>query len=351
MSRFEEAAEHDLATATDPPPIEHVRRRARRQRARFVASSLVPVLAVVAALTIVVTTNRLRGVGVSTATSSMPAPPDAVAHTVVFSDGGGVQQLNVDAGGPPTVLPVTWPSSLGGRDAHLALSAPAVDRSHRRIAFVVGNPQIPDVGAIAVSNLDGSAARALTNGPNDAAPAWSWDGSRIAFLRAGTVRIINADGTGERSLGVEASSVSWSPDGTTLAIRNVGEPVRIGLLTIATGHVGWLTPADGSVEQFTPAWSPDGSSIVYGQRFAYASQPAGLFVADADGSEARRLTSCSEPCEDDSEPSWSSDGTAIAFVRYLVTSPSTPQVFVVAASGGAVRQLTSGAEPHDSPSW
>ena len=88
--------------------------------------------------------------------------------------------------------------------------------------------------------------------------------------------------------------VSWSPDGTTLAIQNVGEPVRMGLLTIATGQVGWLTPADGSVEQFTPAWSPDGSSIVYGQRFAYASQPAGLFVAKADGSEARRLTSCSE---------------------------------------------------------
>jgi Tol biopolymer transport system component len=269
---------------------------------------------------------------------------------VVFSDGGGVQQLNIDSTDAPTTLPVTWPTSLGGPDAQLAVSSPAVNRSHTQIAFVVGKPQNPGVGAIAVANLDGSSPRALTDGPGDGAPAWSWDGRQIAFNRGGTIWTMNADGTGQRSLGVEGTA-NWSPDGRGLAIKNVGEPVRIGLLTIATGQVQWLTPADGSVEQFSPAWSPDGTHIVYGQRFAYASQPAGLFVANADGSDARRLTSCSEPCEDDGEPSWSSDATAIAFVRYLTTAPSTPQVYVVAASGGAARQLTSGPHPHDTPSW
>jgi dipeptidyl aminopeptidase/acylaminoacyl peptidase len=338
-------------TSREPP--------ADRSRLLAVVSAALVVLLIAGAAVIAV---RSRGDGAdrvgtssslpgATASSSTPAPSDAAAHTVVFSDDGAVQQLNVDTSGAPSTLPLTWPPSLGGPDAQLALSAPAVDRTHTSIAFVVGNPRNPGAGAIAVANLDGSSARVLTNGPGDAAPAWSWDGSHLAFLRQGTVRIINADGTGERSLGSEASWVRWSPDGTTLAIQSVGEPVRIGVLTITTGHVRWLTPTDGSVEQFSVTWSPDGSSIVYGQRFAYASEPGGLFIADADGSNARRLTSCRQPCEDDGQPSWSSDGAAIAFVRWLVTTPRTPQVLVVAASGGAVRELTSGPQPHDSPSW
>ena len=60
----------------------------------------------------------------STVSSSVPVPSDAVAHTVVFSDGGGVQQLNIDSSGPPTALPLTWPASLGGPSTQLALSAP-----------------------------------------------------------------------------------------------------------------------------------------------------------------------------------------------------------------------------------
>ena len=53
----------------------------------------------------------------STVSSSVPVPSDAVAHTVVFSDGGGVQQLNIDSSSPPTALPLTWPASLGDPNA------------------------------------------------------------------------------------------------------------------------------------------------------------------------------------------------------------------------------------------
>lgn len=362
-------------TAPLAPSVDELVARARRARRRHrlrVGGAAMATLAValVAAVSVAALGRGNAGpsgvvtvtttVATSTSSSVLPAPTALAAHTVVFSGGGGVQQLNIDSSGPPTALPLTWPPSLGAPNAPLSISAPAVDRSRTRIAFIVGDPRDSGAGAIAVANVDGSSARALTNGPNDAAPAWSWDGSQIAFVRAtsspgaGTGSMIwtmNSDGTDQRSLGVEASSASWSPDGTTLAIQNIGEPVRMGLLTIATGHVRWVTPAAGSVEQFTPAWSPNGNSIVYGQRFAYSAQPAGLFVANADGSNARRLTSCNQGCEDDSEPTWSSDGTAIAFVRYMDSAPSTPQVYVVAASGGTVRQLTSGAGPHDSPSW
>jgi hypothetical protein len=82
MSRFEEAVAHDLAAAGAPRPLEHVRRRARRQRARWVATSVVPVLAIVTALAIIVTNDPHRGVGVSTASSlSTTAPTTSSAPT------------------------------------------------------------------------------------------------------------------------------------------------------------------------------------------------------------------------------------------------------------------------------
>ncbi len=110
---------------------------------------------------------------------------------------------------------------------------------------------------------------------------------------------------------------------------------------IATAKVAWLTPP--GVEQYHPAWSPDGARLVYGQSGANA-----LFVGDSDGSNAHQITSCSLPCTQDVEPSWSTDGTGIAFDRNLRGSQ---QVFVVPSSGGPARQITNGPDDHASPSW
>jgi hypothetical protein len=288
----------------------------------------------------------------STPTSSAPsrfhAPPAAVAHTLVFVSAGTIQQVDVDTRGTPTNVPVMSPSSFGSPGSELTIAEPAINRAHTRIAF--GVTDVTRGQLILVADSDGRAARPVTNGPDDTGPTWSWDGRHIAFTRRDTVWTMNADGSNQRSLGVTASPVSWSADGATLAIQSIGEPVRIGTLTIATGAVRWLTPTDGSVEQFSPAWSPDGR-LVFGQRFTHNTQPGGLFVADADGADARRLTTCSSPCEDDGETSWSSDGTTIAFTRYLVPSPAEPQIYVVAAAGGPVREITSGPVAHQLPSW
>ncbi len=81
MSRFEEAVAHDLAGAVEPPPLDQVRRRAARQRARWAATSLLPILVAVAALAIVVTTNTHHGVNVSTATSLSTTSPTSSSTT------------------------------------------------------------------------------------------------------------------------------------------------------------------------------------------------------------------------------------------------------------------------------
>ncbi|MFC5175407.1 serine hydrolase [Nocardioides taihuensis] len=134
----------------------------------------------------------------------------------------------------------------------------------------------------------GGEARRLTAGPDDTAPAWSPDGSRIAFLREGEVHLLAADGgDAERvtQLPHGAGAPVWSPDGTRLAlcatVGHVGSPVvarrldyqadGAGILGAARQQLHVVDLASGECRQVTDggehaagaAWSPDSSTIAF----------------------------------------------------------------------------------------
>src|SRR5262249_57325451 len=74
-----------------------------------------------------------------------------------------------------------------------------------------------------VGTRDGEPQR-LTNGPSDSSPAWSPDGSSVAFLRAADgpaqVWLLPAGGGEPRSLTeltLGAGAPVWSPDGSRIA--------------------------------------------------------------------------------------------------------------------------------------
>ncbi len=106
-----------------------------------------------------------------------------------------------------------------------------------------------------------------------------------------------------------------------------------------------LTPGKGDASspetlffQTDPAWSPDGSQIVFASRREGTQH---LFVMKADGSGARRLTSSAM---DDSQPDWSPDGRTIVFDR-------EGALFAVPAAGGHVHRVGHGFGSAEDPAW
>jgi TolB protein len=142
-----------------------------------------------------------------------------------------------------------------------------------------------------LQRLGGGPAKLTLVGPKSASqPAWSPDGSRIAFVclwpTYPDLCVANADGTGVVHLTNDEQpdqAPAWSPDGTKLAFARYPPGAykvayaKVAVMDLATRQITLL--GDGA----DPAWSPDGAKLVF-------AGIDGLFVMNADGSGRTRLT-------------------------------------------------------------
>ena len=121
---------------------------------------------------------------------------------------------------------------IGALAGLYAIPAAAQTSINGRIAFTVCEAQTFGITCdIWVMNSDGSEQTNITNTPevNEVNPAWSPDGTRIAFVEGylGFNRLVvaNADGSGRLVVTPEPSQQfgpTWSPSGTRLAfVRKV----------------------------------------------------------------------------------------------------------------------------------
>lgn len=104
----------------------------------------------------------------------------------------------------------------------------------------------------------------------DVTPAWSPDGTRLAFTsyRTGSpaLWVMNADGSQLRQLTATSTQhgdyfPTWSPDGQWLAFQRLSpEAAVIGRIP-ATGGTPEFFPFEGRA--YAPAWSPDGAWIAF----------------------------------------------------------------------------------------
>ena len=129
----------------------------------------------------------------------------------------------------------------------------------------------------------GTPLRLTTHASLDFSPAWSPDGRQIAFLRVlpdgrAAVLVIPALGGSERKLAESSpqydfqddtplSGLGWSPDSKWIAFSirdSPAEPNALFLLSLETGERRRLTtPPPNSAGDGTPAFSPDGRTLVF----------------------------------------------------------------------------------------
>jgi TolB protein len=241
----------------------------------------------------------------------------------------------------------------------MAAAEPAWSPDGTKMAFVLGSPEhlgaYAGDGDIYVMNADGTRLIRLTEGLRAAGPAWSPDGTEIVFSQdQGTSLVVmNADGSGARELRLDGDayppyqSPAWSPDGTRIAFQASPPPGGTDTNSVYVTNVDGTrtTRMTHGGSDATPAWSPDGSELAY-------AGPDGIYLLDVATGSEHRLTDCRlrEDCGRDSHPSWSPDSSRIAFARQDGAG-TTVQVFVVNADGSGLEQLTSGPEGNTYPRW
>ncbi|GEM_PF-1944600 len=202
-------------------------------------------------------------------------------------------------------------------------------------------------------SLSGSDA---TNGPSSINNIW----------------VVKTDGSGIMPLthltasGIAAMNGVWSPDGTKVVFSSAQALDQTDTANTLNTYNLWVMNADGSgltplttsqnsaSKNFIPAWSPDGTKIVFyasyaldGTDAANVNNTQNIWIVNKDGTGLRPLTRLTASHSDCILPQWSPDETKIVFScrRALDGSDAanvnnTQNIWVMNADGTGVLSLT-----------
>jgi Tol biopolymer transport system component len=296
---------------------------------------------------------------------SMPRSKALGRDKITFSANGDIYIMSPD----------------GSALRQLTFTGPAVDNRHpalsldgTRIAFSSNRGGNYDI--YTMDTMGGNIRRLTTNKETEADPAWSPDGSRIAFVRGldltingnafipscvpSQIYVIEVEGGLEMNLtGVSGGTdPAWSPDGTRIAFSSYRDGnYDIYKMDADGSNVKQLTSTDSA--EADPVWSPDGQFIAYGGNYIQwrvlcgfmhtgreEEGPGGpnIFVMTSDGLDQRMITETGNS----SDPTWSPDGAHIA---YVYRSHGYTQIYRIDTDGQNRGNITSDAIDKSSPSW
>ena len=167
---------------------------------------------------------------------------------------------------------------------------------------------------IVSANIDGGDKRRLTENIHlDHYPAWSPDGTRIAFISSPLT---------PHAVGSQRSRSSWALRTQLHTMAADGSDLRL------------LTPFLDDLHLYPPVWSPDGSRIAFvvneHEESDLSRWRSGLYTVRDDGTGLARVSDVV------GVPSWSPDGTRLAFARLLGEESG---VYTANPDGTGVRML------------
>jgi Tol biopolymer transport system component len=195
----------------------------------------------------------------------------------------------------------------------------------------------------------------------EAYPATSPDGKRLVY----SVRLAKGEGYhlfvrdlpmgGRRQLTSAVASDSgpaWSPDGSSIAfLRIEGEQVQCMVAPAAGGPERKVADCGAEPDMQAPmpavAWTPDGKSLAISA--AAEKQLPAIALVPAEGGPPKRVTSPPEGTLGDSTPAVSPDGKALAFVR--ATSAEGADIYLCDLAGGNLERLTFDDRPIRGIAW
>lgn len=160
-------------------------------------------------------------------------------------------------------------------------------------------------------------------------PRWSSDGGHVAYQMKSTWYVADSDGTGHTAWD-GCSDLTWSTDGKRIAYHYVGSQIAGLYAADADGSNPMLLVRDGagfSCEE--PRWSPKGDRILFSCE-THSKGGTRLWLVNSDGSSPRRLASEDVP---EGGGTWSPDGSTVLFSRMSTTSDSPTDLFVADQHG------------------
>jgi len=263
---------------------------------------------------------------------------DGYPHIWVMADDGTGQTM---VGADPSGLMNDWDPAWSPDGSQLAFV---------RYESVPGDPEGPFID-IWKMNSDGSGQIRVSSGVSDPDdPSWSPDGNRLAFNTGGgdeDIWVINTDGTVATNLTQSQAmyvSPDWSPDGSMIVFAGLSPDDGIFLMNAdGSNPTRLFSHDDPDLPAGDPSWSPDGSQIVF---WTYWGDDKEVVVMNADGSGVANLTQT--PDSDEIDPVWSPDGSRIAFVS---NRDNNYEIYVMSADGSGQTNLTNNPAPDREPSW
>jgi Tol biopolymer transport system component len=194
----------------------------------------------------------------------------------------------------------------------------------------------------------------------DTEPVWSPDGRKLAFVRervddhnlggSGSLYTVDAAGVGTPTglatkNTVDERSPAWSPDGRKIAYVGGKPSGEGGGIFVVSVKGGAATALATTKIVNDPTWSPDGDRIAYTAAPDVNTQ-TDIRTTGTRGGTPKRVTQTRETWE--AEPTWSPNGQRIAYIYDAPNNQTYPHgIRAIAATGegGAYRILPTADYP------